>query len=158
MLLFFCKAGKIIFFFVVKTRDLLLELFGHGTLLEEFGPGSRAHCGDQAIRPKRLFVEETGSAEMRVQLLVVGFVKDLGFNPQVSENFLRHVTVFRRALNGLGSAVAQQQASSDAEFVAASVSTKIVVIIKNQNAQPRPVLRAEEESRQHPADAASDDP
>lgn len=94
---------------------------------------------------------------MRVQLLVVGFVKDLGFNPQVSENFLRHVTVFRRALNGLGSAVAQQQASSDAEFVAASVSAKIVVIIKDQNARTRAGLLAVEVSCRKPADAASDD-
>src|SRR5258707_12907710 len=56
------------------------------------------------------------------------------------EQFVRNIVVFPRALNRLGTAIAQQRAPAGLKFVALRVPAKIVVIVQNQN--PRILSRS----------------
>ncbi len=81
---------------------------------------------------------------MRIELLVVGFVEDLGLDSHVVEQTFGDCAVRRGTFNRLRPAVAQQQPFADAEFVAPRVSAEIVMIFENENAGIGAGLLAEE--------------
>ena len=80
---------------------------------------------------KRLLVKEAACAEVRVQLLIVGLVKGLRLNSEISEDVFGNFTVIRGTLDGLRASITQQQPAPDAKLITPGVAAKVVVIIEN---------------------------
>src|SRR5579864_5168720 len=151
------QTGQVVDLVGVNASDVTTNRFRKWRLAQKLHPRRRSHAQDQPIFTKSLAVEETRGIQLLVKLLIVILVKTLSVDAQISDQALSHFAVSGRALDRLRSTIAEQHPVPRAKLVALGVSTKIVVVVEDENPRIRRCMLAIEVSSSQPANSASHD-
>src|SRR6266478_6823834 len=125
------EPRQIILFLGVDAGDVFADGIGERSFCEELRPRGGVHSRDEAVFTESFFVEKSGGAQFRIELLVVGFEERFRSNADLAKQALGDIAVLAGTLDGLRSAVTQQHPSGSAKFVAFGVPAKIVVIVQD---------------------------
>src|SRR5215469_10243079 len=129
------ESRQVILLFRINPRNIVTNTFREWRVGQEFGPRLLSHPGHKAISAEGGSIIEHRGAERTVELAVIGLVEALYIYAQINEQAHRFLAVFAGILDGHGAAVGDQCAVTDAKLIALCVSSKIVMIVKNQYAR-----------------------
>src|SRR5215469_8542598 len=151
---------------LLNADNVLLRLRGERRPREKLRPFTRPalaaietawRISYQPLGSKSLFIEEVSEAEVGIGFAIGVFLFQCrGIDAQFGKQPTCFPAVRKWRLDSNGSAVGQQHSPVEVEFVALSVSAKIVVIVENQNAGGRSGMLPVEIGRGKAADPATD--
>ena len=151
------EARQVIHRLLVEAEEIVPSFVGEGRLGGERSPTgllvpvplASLVLDYQAIHAEGLPVEKDALTETErvVEIPIECLVELLDVDAELHQERLGHGAVMRRAIDGLGPPITDQQPIRVAEFVAFGVAPEIVVIIQHQDAGVRPRRLAEEVSR-----------
>ncbi len=171
--LFGIQRGQIVFFIAAEAGDVFARglgnrSFGH-EVLPGLGRGNREVVGltrerwtgivDEPVAAKHFLVEKDfrDSSASAIDLAVQIFGKAGDVDSEFFNHAFGDCAVGLLTFDGVGAAIADEGSVVYAEFVAAGVSTEVVVIIEDENARLRAGGFAIEVSGGESADASADD-
>src|SRR5579864_4652868 len=167
------QPRKVICLLVIETLQIALRLLSNRSISEEalqqFGihssdalavvSSARTRIDRQLVRAKGFLVKK--NLRMKSQRSIKILVRVLRIRRYIDAEFfnyaLRHGAIWRGTLNRERPSESQTERVADAELVALGVSSKVIVVIENENARLFPCSLAVKVRRSQPADATAND-
>src|ERR1700733_7311901 len=87
------QAGKVVNFLNVNASEIATNRTGERRFVQELRPRGRSHAEHEPIFAESLPIEKTSGVQLRIQLLIVRFVKTLGVDAQIGDQRLRHFAI-----------------------------------------------------------------